>query len=174
MTDTSINIQQTHRMRVVDFARTQLLPAANPPTSLEVYEPAKDVPICIHELPAAYPFEDHDDFFNGGVSDSNILRGNMMYLRVIQLLEQDGVLGFGKSLASMYSLFSRGANAAIESNDFRPYFLCPGTIAPPNVEHDYKERGWLAPGIKWATFRPDLLRFTPNGHGRVTLDIIRY
>ncbi|GAA5903347.1 hypothetical protein JCM6882_008143 [Rhodosporidiobolus microsporus] len=45
----------------------------------------------------------------------------------------------------------------------KPVFISPGLIASPNLRRDYSARGWAAPGVQWANFRPALLRIDHLG-----------
>ncbi|BGP42885.1 hypothetical protein JCM10450v2_007001 [Rhodotorula kratochvilovae] len=62
-----------------------------------------------------------------------------------------------KDYASLASVARKAMRQALRTG--REVYVAPGLLDSADWTHEYRERGWAAPGVRFGVFKPDLIRF---------------
>ncbi|GAA6033899.1 hypothetical protein JCM8097_000393 [Rhodosporidiobolus ruineniae] len=160
--------QHTHRLGVSETARALFPRGVDSPSSLlDVYRLERPVSFQ-RDDPTAVPAVSHEAWFS---YDDRKQRGAQARRRIVDLLDFTGPVHKPDNLFDLGAVLE---DAQIESRTTgEPVYISPGLIAAPNLEEDYFRGGWASPGIKWANFRPALLRVEWVDGNRWTLTVIQ-
>ncbi|BGP50111.1 hypothetical protein JCM10450v2_006022 [Rhodotorula kratochvilovae] len=148
--------QSAHRISISDAAK-----ALFPRTSLSRPLLAAHRPLLpVGPRPpavAATPSLSHHQFFSFELAN-RLARGIEVRRRILDVLDKEGVLHELENLADLATVLVAAQKQAKKEDT--AVYISTGLVAAPNFEKEYKRNGWAKPGVKFANFRPALLKVT--------------
>ncbi|GAA5983487.1 hypothetical protein JCM11641_005825 [Rhodosporidiobolus odoratus] len=103
----------------------------------------------------AEPMVSHDEWF---ASDrrTQLKRGTETRKRFMDLLRASGRLLEPDNLECPSKALLKAILLARKQG--KAIYISPGLIEAPDLSGEYQKRGWIRPGVKWANFKPALLK----------------
>ncbi|BGP27111.1 hypothetical protein Rt10032_c12g4862 [Rhodotorula toruloides] len=86
-----------------------------------------------------------------------VSRGVLAERTIKRSLKQRGQLLRHKDFASLPAVARKAMRQTLKTG--KPVYVSPGLLDSVEWTHEFVERGWAAPGIRFGVFRPDLIRF---------------
>ncbi|GAA5842067.1 hypothetical protein JCM11251_002002 [Rhodosporidiobolus azoricus] len=162
-------MQGSHRISISDVASTLFPRTANPPSLRSQYtlQNPTGPRSAATRASAAYT---HDSWFAFG-EEKQRKRGIETQKRILDVLRDAGQLLEPDNLDDLAKPLRNAQTQARRTG--KPVFISTGLIRPPDLRRDYTKRGWASPGIKWANFRPALLRIDHLGPSQGKKDHFR-
>jgi hypothetical protein len=160
--------QHTHRIFVSAVASALFGP--RPSDNLHyLYRPVNPTG---RRLPSyqAEPCLDHSVFLIRN-RDFQLRRGIQTRKRIMDVVRQADVLNEAHQNLEGVDDVLRDALRKARDSDC-PQFVSLGLVAPPNVTKAYIKEGYAPPGIKWANFKPALLKISWTSSRNAELQVI--
>ncbi|KPV72525.1 uncharacterized protein RHOBADRAFT_55630, partial [Rhodotorula graminis WP1] len=122
--------------------------------------------------PTPTPDDDHADVPPTPLVPHDALSRGVLFERTLKRhLALSHQLVRHRDFASLASAARRAMRLALScpsrpSPESVPVYLACGLVDSVDWTHEYRERGWAAPGVRWGVLRPDLVRFVEVEGGK--------
>ncbi|GAA6057966.1 hypothetical protein JCM3770_000655 [Rhodotorula araucariae] len=86
-----------------------------------------------------------------------VSRGVLAERTIKRALDRKRQLLRHKDYASLAAVARKAMRQTLRTGT--PVYVAPGLLDSADWTHEYRDRGWAAPGIRFGVFKPDLIRF---------------